>query len=275
MKKLLIGLAALAAVGASGHTVSAQAATEITLIHGIPGTTVDVVVDGTVVIDGFVPGSLADISSFAGKTLNNVEVRDDATGAVVIGPVATLDVPASGNFSYIAHLDASGTAVLTPFENNVNPTADAGQARLTLRHSAQAPAIDLVIGDQRPVVGATNGQSVELELAAGQLTDAQIALTGDVPIKQIATLDLAANTNTIVYVVGSAEADTLDFVVQVISFAVDAPATTTTVVGDTSMVPTAVNTGSPLGDSNTLLYAIIVGVGLVAGAGALAARRHV
>ncbi|MEO6570663.1 MAG: hypothetical protein ABIO83_03880, partial [Ilumatobacteraceae bacterium] len=85
----------------------------------------------------------------------------------------------------------------------------------------------------------------------------------------------AANTNTIVYVVGSTEADTLDFVVQVISFAVDAPATTTTVVGDTSMVPTAVNTGSPLGDSNTLLYVIIVGVGLLAGAGALAARRHV
>ncbi len=77
--------------------------------------------DGTVVIDAFVPGSLANISSFAGQTLTNVTVTDDATGDVLIGPVASLVVPDSGSHSIVAHLDAAGTPVLSTFENN---TAD-------------------------------------------------------------------------------------------------------------------------------------------------------
>ena len=147
MKKLLIGLAAILAVGSGASTASAQDAASITLVHGIPGTTVDLIVNGSVAIDGFVPGSLADISSFAGERLTGVEVRDDATGAVLIGPIATLDVPATGNWSYVAHLDAAGTPSITPFENNTNPTATAGEARLTVRHAAEAPAIDIIVGD--------------------------------------------------------------------------------------------------------------------------------
>lgn len=281
MKKLLIGLAAILAVGSGASTASAQDAASITLVHGIPGTTVDLIVNGSVAIDGFVPGSLADISSFAGERLTGVEVRDDATGAVLIGPIATLDVPATGNWSYVAHLDAAGTPSITPFENNTNPTATAGEARLTVRHAAEAPAIDIIVGDQRPIVGETNGQSIELELPDGDLTDAQLAPTGGVAIAQIATLDLAANTNTIVYAVGSADDDTLDFVIQIVDFTVALPAsttTTTTVAGattTTAAVPTAVNTGSPLGGSNGLIYALIALGGIALGGTALVARRRI
>ena len=207
MKRVLMGLAAIAAMTCIPQTTSAQSAADLTLVHGIPGTTVDLSVDGTVVIDAFVPGSLANISSFAGQTLQNVTVTDDATGDIVIGPVASLVIPDSGSHSLVAHLDAAGVAVLSTFENNAEPTAT-GDARLTLRHTAEAPAVDLIIGDQRPIVDAINGQSAELELPAGSLTDAQLAPTGDVAIAEIATLDLAANTNTIVYAVGSVDDDT-------------------------------------------------------------------
>lgn len=293
MKRVLMGLAALAVTVLVPPTASAQSPVDLTLVHGIPGMTADVAVDGTVVIDDFVPGSLANITSFAGQTLRNVTVTDDATGDVVIGPLATLEVPATGSHSIVAHLDADGEAVLSVFANNTAAVAT-NQARLTVRHTAEAPAIDLIIADQRPIVAATNGQSAELELPAGELTDAQVALTGDVAIAEVATLDLAANTNTVVYVIGSTADDDLDFVVQIVDFAVSAATTTTTAGGatttvagsttttvagsttttTTNAVPTAVNTGSPLGGtSNLALVAVAIG-GLTLAGGAMVARRR-
>ena len=58
---------------------SAQSAATVSLMHGIPGATVDVVVDGAVVVPDFQPGTMQDISSFAGQTLRNVEVRAAGT----------------------------------------------------------------------------------------------------------------------------------------------------------------------------------------------------
>ena len=284
MKRVLMGLAAVAAVSFVPQTTSAQSAADLTLVHGIPGTTVDLLVDGTVVIDAFAPGSLANISSFAGQTLENVTVTDDATGDIVIGPTATLEVPDSGSFSIVAHLDAAGTAVLSTFENNTAPTATEGEARVSVRHTAEAPAVDLIVGDQRPIVDLTNGQSGELELPAGELAGAQLAPTGGDAIADIATINLAADTNTIVYAVGSVAGDTLDFVVQVVDLQVT-PATTTTVAGSTtttvagattttSAVPTAVNTGSPLGGTSSLALVAIALGGLTLAGGAMVARRR-
>jgi hypothetical protein len=276
MLKRSMAVAALAAMTCIPQTASAQTSADLTLVHGIPGTTVDLTVDGTVVIDGFVPGSLANITSFAGQTLQNVTVTDSATDAVVIGPIASLAVPASGSHSIVAHLDADGTAVLSTFANNTAPAAS-GMARLTLRHTAEAGALDLIVGDERPIESVTNGQGAELELADDELADAQIAPTGDPAIAELATLDLAANTNTIVYAVGSVDGDTLDFVVQIVDFAVTT-ATTTTVAGSTTTtaaVPTEVNTGSPIGGTSTTTFAVVALSGLALAGGAMVARRRV
>lgn len=295
MKRVFMGMAAIAAVMLTPQTTSAQAAADLTLVHGIPGATVDLVVDGTVVIDAFVPGSLANISSFAGQTLTNVTITDDASGDVVIGPIASLEIPDAGSHSIVAHLDAAGTAVISTFENNTAPTATDGEARVTVRHTAAAPAVDLIVGTERPIVGATNGQSAELELPAGELTDAQLAPTGGDPIAQLAPLDLAAGTNTIVYAVGSVDDDTLDFVVQTVDLIVPdasttttvtdgsttttvAGATTTTVAGatttTTNAVPMAVNTGSPIGGTSSLTLVALALGGLTLAGGAMVARRR-
>ncbi len=280
MKRALLGMAAVAVASFVPQAASAQTAADITLVHGIPGTTIDVAVDGTVVINDFVPGSLANISSFAGQPLANVTVIDDATQEVIIGPIASLAVPGSGSHSVVAHLDAAGTPALTTFANNTATVAD-GQTRFTFRHTAEADAVDLVIADQRPVVGAVNGDSAELELPDGDLTDASVALTGSTAIKDIAALDLAANTNTILYFVGSTDEDTQDFVVQSVNFA--AAATTTTTVGGggggttttTAAVPTAVNTGSPIGGSSSTMLMVAALGGLTLAGGAMVARRRV
>ena len=57
-------------------------------------------------------------------------------------------LPASGNHTIIAHLDAEGTPTLAVFENDTSATA-AGEGRLTVRHTAAAPAVD-VLADGEP-----------------------------------------------------------------------------------------------------------------------------
>ena len=280
MKRLLTIAAAVAAIAVAPSTAGAQSATPaISLIHGIPGVTVDLVVDGTVVLDAFTPGSIVDITSFAGRTLEDVEVVTDDTGDTVIGPIATLDVPDSGNWSLVAHLDAGGDATLSSFENNLDDTEN-DEARLTVRHTAEAPPVDLVLGDQRPVTNAANGASAELELPSGPLADASIALSAGNPILEITGVTLAANTNTVVYVVGSAEDDTLDVVVQIIELPLAAATTTTTVAGSTTTTtgptPSAVNTGSPISGSSSMTTLLVVALGgLALAGGSYLVRRRV
>ncbi len=267
MKRVLAGIAAIAAIVAAPGAANAQEDTQITLLHGIPGVAVDVAVDGEVLIPGFEPGSTQDLTAFAGQTLKNLEVRLAGTTTAAIGPVAEFAVPASGNWTVIAHLDADGTPTVTPFENNTAMTAD-GEGRLTVRHAAAAPAVDLVVGDARPIENAANGASAELELPAGEIAGAKLAPTGAEPIVDVPTVTLKAGTNLIVYAVGSLADDTFTFLTQEIDLGMEAGS------GDGTPAPTAVNTGSPIGNSvNTSVLAAAAGMMMLAG-GAFALRRR-
>ena len=167
MKRVLALLTfALTALVTAPSAASAQESATVMLLHGIPGATVDVIVDGQVVIPGFEPGTMQDLSSFAGQTLSNVEVRAAGTDDVVIGPIDTLDVPASGNWTVTAHLQEDGTPTLTPFENDTSALA-AGQGRLTVRHTAAAPAVDIVLADgSRPFTDLSNPNEASAALTS-------------------------------------------------------------------------------------------------------------
>lgn len=273
MKKLLIGVAALAAtlIAIPAGTSAAQTSADIMLLHGIPGVPVDVVVDGDIVIPNFQPGDMQDLSSFAGQTLKNLEVRAAGTTDVAIGPVASFDVPASGSWTVVAHLDADGKPTLTPFENDTK-AAGAGEGRLIVRHTAAAPAIDIVLGDTRPVENLSNPNEAALDLPAGEIAGAKVAPTGGDPIADVPTVNLKAGTDLIVYAVGSLSDDTFTFYTQEVALAAaDAPAAG----GDGTPAPTAVNTGGELDSSSnsTALFAAAAGLFVLAG-GAFALRRR-
>ena len=68
---------------------------------------------------------------------------------------ANADLPAGGNVTLVAHLDASGKPTITPFVNDVS-SVPAGQARLVVRHTAAAPAVDVLAGGTPVVQGLTN-----------------------------------------------------------------------------------------------------------------------
>lgn len=272
MKKILAGAAALAAtmLAVPAGTSSAQESADIMLLHGIPGITVDVAVDGAVVIAGFEPGDMQDLSSFAGETLTNLEVRAAGTDDVAIGPVPSFDVPASGSWTVVAHLDADGTPNITPFENDTSAAAD-GQGRLTVRHTAAAPAVDIVLGEVRPVENLSNPNEASLDLPAGEIAGAQIAPTGGDPIADVPTVSVVAGENLVVYAVGSLTDETFTFYTQTVALeSVGSSA------GDGTPAPTAVNTGGELGADSTnsvALFAAAAGLFALAG-GAMVLRRR-
>ncbi len=275
MKKILAGAAALAAaLLAVPAGASAQAAANITLLHGIPGITVDVAVDGAVVIPGFEPGDTQDLSSFAGQTLTNLEVRPAGTEDVAIGPVPSFDVPASGSWTVVAHLDADGNPTITPFENDTSAAGD-GQGRLTVRHTAAAPAVDVVLGDARPVENLSNPNEASLDVPAGEIAGAQIAPTGGDPIADVPTVTVVAGENLIVYAVGSLADETFTFYTQTVALE-SAGDTAGDAAGDGTPAPTAVNTGGELGastNSSVALFAAAAGLFALAG-GAMVLRRR-
>jgi hypothetical protein len=307
MKRVIGGIAAIGAIAATSiaaGSVAAQADETVTLLHGVPGVPVDVWVDGAVAFPDFQPEQTQDLSQFRGDTLADVQLFVAGTTNAVTDPPVDLAVPDSGSWTVIAHLDASSAVVISSFENNTAATATEGNGRLTVRHAAALGAVDLVVGDQRPISGLASGEQGEVELAAGTVSGAQLALAGEAPTVPLPDIDIAAGANLIVYAVGPNADDDLEFYTQ--TAAIEVPATTTTVAESTTTsgpttttdpnattttvestttlvattttveaVPTAVNTGSPL-DSSLNLTLVVIALGGVFLAGtALLARRRV
>jgi hypothetical protein len=187
----------------------AQAAENATvsILHGVPGVTVDVYANGEELLPDFAPGTLTDpLTLPAGEY--DLAIYPAGSDPAATQPAAKADdvtVPAGANATVVAHLTESGTPVLTPFVNDVSPVA-AGEARVTVRHTAAAPAVDIRADGTVVAPGLTNPDEASLTVPAGTISaDVVVAGSDDVAIGP-ADLDLAEGTATAVYAWGSAEA---------------------------------------------------------------------
>lgn len=235
---------------------SAQEGARIHLIHGIPDANVDVVAGGDVVFENFAFGETQDLSELAGATLEGLEVRLTGTETVAIdaGDVA---LPASGNYTIIAHLTADGTPTLAVFENDLSTIA-AGEGRLTVRHTAAAPAVDVLANGAVAFSNLANPNEASADLGVGTVT-AEVVPTGasEPVVIGPADLEITDGTSLIVYAVGSLEGESLTVLTESIS--------------GLGTAPTAVNTGNSPVDSNVPAFAFgAVALGAVV---ALGTRR--
>jgi hypothetical protein len=106
--------------------------------------------------------------------------------------------------------------VLTPYVNDTSAIA-AGQARLTVRHDAAAPAVDVRAGGDPVFTDLVNPDEDSADIPAGTVSaDVVLAGTDKVAIGP-ADLQLAEGAHTIVYAWGSAEDGNLKLAVQTIS----------------------------------------------------------
>ena len=214
--------------------VSASAATnaQLSVLHGVPGVTVDVWVNGALTLNDFKPGTLAGPLSLPPATYSVAITASDATSAtdkVVIGPV-DLPLADGGNYTAVAHLDPAGKPTATLFSNDISKTTP-GQGRLTVRHVAAAPAVDVLAGTSPVIKGLTNPKEQILNLApatisasvvaAGTTTPALIG-PADVParcaFRQLEIgVPVVEGQNTIVYAYGSLADRSLAVAVQTIT----------------------------------------------------------
>ncbi len=263
MKTLRIAAITALAVSPLLLTSTAQAADDATVsvLHGVPGATVDVYANGKPLLTDFKPGTLTDPVMLPGGTY---DLKVTAAGAGESGDAVIeakgVTVPAGANITVVAHLSADGKPVLTPY---VNDTAmvPAGQARLTVRHDAAAPAVDIRANGAVALKGLTNPNEAKAVVPAGTIkADVVLAGTDTVAIGP-ADLTLKEGTNTIVYAWGSAADNNLKLAVQTISGMQSAPG--------------GVNAGSggQAAASEAGRYAAIAGAAALAGGVVLFGRR--
>jgi hypothetical protein len=215
LRHLLLTAALLLAVAAPAAAQDGNAT--VTVVHGIPGATVDVWVNGEATLEGFAPGTITDpLSLPAGDyEIAVYEAGADPESADAIIE-ASVSLPGGANASAVAHLTEAGEPTLTPFVHDTSAIA-AGDARITVRHTAAAPAVDVRAGGEPVFSGLANPDEESADLPAGSV-EADVVLAGESdPVLGPATLNLAEGTATIVYAIGSAEDGSLDLLVQTIS----------------------------------------------------------
>ncbi len=261
MNLITRALAATALVAASTFGISsaagAQDSSDVYVVHGIPGVDVDVYVNDALTLDGFAPKDIAgplelpagnyDIKIFAatdGPAATAAERTDDPV--IDVAP----DVPGGANLSVVAYLDGTGTPTLGAFVNDVSETA-AGEGRVTIRHTAAAPAVDIVADGAAvpPFTNLTNGNEAKADLPAGDYPTG-IAATGTTEALVEAPVTVTEGSNLVVYAIGDFAGGTFELLTQSFDGLQSAPA--------------AVNAGNSglLADSNTGSTSTLLVVGL-------------
>ena len=219
MRKTLsagITAGALLALSAALPATAAEGDATLSVLHAVPDLVVDVYVNDELTIDDFEPGTLAGPLTLAPGTYSVAITAADATdaSAPAIGPV-DLTLEADGNYTAVAHLTEAGEPTATLFTNDVS-TLGAGEGRLTVRHTAAAPAVDVLAGGSPVVEGLTNPNEEVLTLDAGTVS-ASVAAAGTTdPLIGPVDVNVAEGVNTIVYAWGSLEDDNLDVAIQTI-----------------------------------------------------------
>ena len=146
MTKRIIGLAVavattMALFGAAPAQAGGGGKFTLNVVHGIPGLTVDVCVNGSKAITDFKPGDVVSgVKLPGGEYRLKVTPAGEACRAAVLKAVA--DLRGGRNYTVVANLDDEGTPNLALFRNNTRKT-DAGEARLVVRHTADAPAVNV------------------------------------------------------------------------------------------------------------------------------------
>ncbi len=215
-------LTGLALAGAAPAAAADGEAT-VSVLHGVPGATVDVYANGQELLSDFTPGTLTDPMSLpAGDYDLSVVAAGAGADADPVVEANGVTVPAGANVTVVAHLTEGGDPALTPYVNDTS-AVDAGMARLTVRHDAAAPAVDVRAGGSPVFTGLTNPDEDSAVVDAGPVTaDVVLAGTDTVAIGP-ADLTLAEGANTIVYAWGSAADENLKLAVQTISGMASAP----------------------------------------------------
>jgi hypothetical protein len=185
---------------------AAQAAetTPVTIVHLIPlaaAAEVDIAVDGELLLDDFAFEDIDGADVPPGTYL--VEVypagwSEDDSLAPILSESFTVG---TSPVTIAAQLTAAGAPDLVAYADDFSETA-VGKARVTVRHAAAAPAVDIAVNGTPDVVSAlANSSQASLETAAGEYS-IETSISPDGPVVDDLSadgLELEAGIAYIVY----------------------------------------------------------------------------
>jgi hypothetical protein len=205
----------LLAVAALPAAAQAQEGT-VTVIHGVPDLTVDVYVNGDATLEGFEPATITDPLTLPAGDYD-IEIYPAGADAETEEPAisGSTTLPAGANATIVAHLTEGGDPTMTVFVNDTSSIA-AGEGRLTVRHTAAAPAVDVRAGGEPVFESLANPNEATADLPAGTVSADVVPAGGSDAVLGPADVNVAEGVSTIVYAVGSLEAGNLDLLVQTI-----------------------------------------------------------
>jgi hypothetical protein len=195
------------------------AAADAFVVHGIPGVAVDVYataagapIPGSPTISNFQPKAVRSITAGPGA----VDIRIFAAGAnpqtaTPVIAVLGVSLPASGEVSIVAHLTEGGQPTATIYRND-SSIVQSGWARVSVRHTAAAPAVQLVAGGV-PKLALSNPYFGDLEVPAVPIALQLQTPFAAVAITPVVTLPFASGTRYFVYAIGSLNGGSFDFIV--------------------------------------------------------------
>jgi len=220
----LLALVGLTAVAPSAGAVSSIGTPgKVTLVHGIPGAggfPVDITVSksksSTAVFRGVTYGTVAGPLDLLPGTYS-LAIRVAGSSPTSTPALAgTLKVGAGTNQSVVAHLTEGGAPTVSIFNNDVSPTG-AGNARVTVRHLAQAPAVDVIVNGSLELISALSNPGEATAVVPANTYNVRVTDAGTNTVTAFqGNLTLAANATTIVYAVGSLGGGSFTPLVQVL-----------------------------------------------------------
>jgi hypothetical protein len=227
MKKILALLATLVAAvtmvaaPASAHEREGhhRARTgSLTLVHGIPKTPVDIYVNKQVIKNvNFTDAATLDLKpGWKRIAIRPKDAPADSTPLLQ----GTVKLRTGRSLSVVAHLTADGKPTVSVFKNDLRELQP-GQARVTIRHTAAAPSVDILANGGKLVTDLMNGKEAKADVPAATYDVAVVAHADNSIVAPKAPVTLTAGTNTIVYAVGDLAGGTFTVVPQIIKVDID------------------------------------------------------
>ncbi len=205
---------------AAGAALAAEGESRLTVIHAIPGEggfPADIYLDGDLVVEEMTFGNVTETATVASGT-HDVAIYPDGANPDAEDPAlaAEVDLADGADATVVAGLTNSGDPTLAVYVNNADPVG-AGEARIVLRHQAQAPAVDLLVNGEPVALEVANGDEAAAEVEAGPITLSLVpSAEGEGDLFQT-DVDLSEGSAFLIYGIGSVEGGSFDVAVQQVS----------------------------------------------------------
>ncbi len=196
------GTLGLSALGTANAAPTASDDAQVSVFHGIPGVTVDVWANGRQLLSDVKPGTITSPMDLKQGDYDVRIVRAGSSQSSTPLVSRTVDVKSGSNDTIVANLNTSGDPAINTFTNDVSQVPS-GKARLTVRHVAAAPAVDVRLGDRTVFKDLKNPEQARAEVDSGTV-NTRVLLTGtDTTVVGPVNLPLPSGSNTVVYAWGS------------------------------------------------------------------------